>query len=92
MQQSVTIAPPRSRFRAALYGLAPGIAMIAIAMGFRLDPRSASAFSGQPTEHTQFSAHTLPSATTGASGTTRTTNHAHGMLDRALQRPAGTAD
>lgn len=92
MQQAVTIVPPRSRFRAALYGLAPGIAMIAIAMGFRLDPRSASAFSGQPAEHAQFSAHAGPSTTTGVSSTTNTTSHAYGTLDQATQRPAGTAD
>ncbi len=54
MQQPVSIAPPRSRFRAAIYGLAPGAAMIAIAMGFRLDPQSASAFSGQPLDQTSF--------------------------------------
>lgn len=53
MQQPPTLCPPRNRFRAALYGLAPGMAMIAIATGFRLDPQSASAFSGRTGEFTQ---------------------------------------
>lgn len=56
LDTTVAIAPPRSRFRAALYGLAPGAAMIAIAMGFRMDPQSAHAFSGQPQLSSQNSA------------------------------------
>lgn len=46
MDQPVTFKTPRSRFQAALWGIAPGLALIAIATGIKFDPQAASAFSG----------------------------------------------